>query len=390
MIKNLFFYFVFILTFSVHAQTELETIDLQTDLEFFQSNTGNIGVKSKSGDEKIPAKYTAIFVYPTGYLVSKKNKSNNYEVSYSYGFYSTTFKELLPLNFQSILPLSDNTFIVSRNSDGKYALLSNTLKTLIPYDYDLISPKSCDLYRVKKNNMFGFINSEGKIIIDFKYSFALSFTEDKAAVSQNDLVGFIDTKGKMIIPARFSTANSFHFNSATVYINNLSSCIDSIGELRFPFVFKSIEPIPNNQFLFETHPKYRGEFEKEVSRTAHLYKLNQWAPVVEYSNMDDEGLSDQTNQFNFKGIISKDKKIIGGEDFIEVIYLGEINKENYFAVQTLTEVEENDNWNFTLLNGKGEKIGTASHIELRFNSSKQQLEELVIENGEISWKKVTL
>lgn len=389
MIKKLFFSFLLFVSFSIVAQIELETIDLPSDLEFFKSNTGNIGIKSKSGEEKIPAKYTAIFAYSTGYLVSKKNKSNNYEISYSYGFYSSTFKEILPLSFQSILPLSDNTFIVSRNSDGKYALLSSSLKTIIPYEYDLISPKSCDLFRVKKNNLFGYINTEGKTVIENKYNFALSFSEDKAAVSQNDLVGFIDTKGKMIIPAHFSTANSFHYNSATVYINNLSSCIDSIGELRFPFIFKSIEAIPNSQFLFETHPKYRGEFEKEVSRTSHSFKLNQWAPIVEYSNIDDEGLSDQSNQFNFKGIISKDKKIIGGEDFIEVIYLGEINKENYFAVQTLTEVEENDNWNFTLLNGKGEKIGKANHIELRFNSSNQQIEELVIENGEVIWKKVS-
>jgi WG containing repeat len=390
MIKKLIYFFLLILSFSVYAQTELETIDLPNDLEFFNSNTGNIGIKSKSGEEKIPAKYNAIFAYSSGYLVSKKNKSNNYETTYSYGFYSLTFKEILPLAFQSILPLSDNSFIVSRNSDGKYAVFSSSLKTIIPYEYDFISPKSFDLYRVKKNNLFGFINSEGKLIIENKYNFALPFSEEKAAVSHNDLVGFIDTKGKMIIPARFSTANSFHYNSATVYINNLSSCIDSIGELRFPFVFKSIEPIPNNQFVFETHPKYRGEFEKEVARTAHSFKLNQWAPVVEYTNMDDEGISDQTNQFNFKGIISKDKKIIGGEDFIEVLYLGEINQQNYFAVQTLTEVEENDNWNFILLNGNGEQIGKANHIELRFNTVKQQIEELVIENGEAIWIKVQI
>ncbi|MFN5984745.1 MAG: WG repeat-containing protein [Fluviicola sp.] len=390
MIKKLFFSFFLFVSFSFVAQTELETIDLPSDLEFFKSNTGNIGLKSKSGDEKIPAKYNSIFVYSSGFLVCKKNKITSFETTYSYGFYSLTFKEILPLAFQSILPLSDNNFIVSRNSDGKYAVFSSSLKTIIPYEYESISPKSFDLYRVKKNNLFGFINNEGKLMIENKYSFALPFSEEKAAVSQNDLVGFIDLKGKMIIPARFSTANSFHYNSATVYINNLSSCIDSIGELRFPFVFKSIEPIPNSQFIFETHPKYRGEFEKEVARTAHSFKLNQWAPVVEYSNTDDDGLSDQTNQFNFKGIISKDKKIIGGEDFIEVLYLGEINQLNYFAVQTLTEVEDNDNWNFTLLNGKGEQIGKANHIELRFNSSKQQIEELVIENGEAIWIKVQI
>ncbi len=388
--KAIFTLFHLILCFTFTAQKALESCDLNSNLEFFKSNTGNIGIRTKEGKEKLAAKFQTILPYSNGYLVVKKNKSQQGELTYSSGFYSYSFQEILSISYVNILPLDNSTFIVSRNKDEKYGLVDLKNNLLFPYEYEYISAPSEGFYCAKKNGKYGYLNKSGDVKIDFIYTFALPFSEEKAAVSSEELVGFIDKKGKNVISAKFSTSNSFYNNSAEVFINNLSSTIDSVGQLRFPFVFSAIEIIENAQFVFETHPIYRGDFQKEIRTKSHSLKLNQWAPIVEYSNTDDEGITPQTNQFKFKGVVNKSKEIIGGEDFVEVIYLGQLNKLNYFAVQSLTEVEENDNWYFALMNETGQIVGTFNHLEIRFNAITNQLEELLIENGEVLWRELKL
>lgn len=52
-------------------------------------------------------------------------------------------------------------------------------------------------------NKFGFIDSTGKIVIDFLYDYAESFNEKMAAVKIEQKWGFIDIKGNMVIAPKY-------------------------------------------------------------------------------------------------------------------------------------------------------------------------------------------
>lgn len=66
------------------------------------------------------------------------------------------------------------------------------------------------LYPVKDNDdKWGYINSEGKVIIDFIYDHAGFFADGTAVVSINDRYGLIDLDGKTIIQPQYGYIGSF-------------------------------------------------------------------------------------------------------------------------------------------------------------------------------------
>ena len=65
----------------------------------------------------------------------------------------------------------------------------------------------CDwsnLVKVKRADLWGFINKEGREIIPCKYDIANSFSDGLAAVMCNNKWGFIDKDGKEVIPSRYT------------------------------------------------------------------------------------------------------------------------------------------------------------------------------------------
>lgn len=83
---------------------------------------------------------------------------------------------LIPLLFQNFLTLSQPTF------------------------------KFSDIYLpVKENNLWGYIDKAGKVIIKPQFQFVGKFGEDGFAIAQkNDKLGFIDEKGKTVVPFKYT------------------------------------------------------------------------------------------------------------------------------------------------------------------------------------------
>jgi hypothetical protein len=65
--------------------------------------------------------------------------------------------------------------------------------------YDIISPFICDLSLVKLNNKWGFINTNGEVVIELKYDNAWSFIDDFAKVGVNNKYGIINKRGELVI-----------------------------------------------------------------------------------------------------------------------------------------------------------------------------------------------
>ena len=96
-------------------------------------------------------------------------------------------------------------------------------------DLDYISPFNNDVAAIKKGNEWGFINQDGKLIIDFRNDLILTqidnatypiFSNDKCLIAhQKDGVlyyGYIDKTGETVIIPQFLNATNFNEGKAIV------------------------------------------------------------------------------------------------------------------------------------------------------------------------------
>jgi len=69
---------------------------------------------------------------------------------------------------------------------------------------------------VKRNGKWGFIDTSGEVMIDFRFDDALSFGGHLAAVRQGDYWGYVSLLGEVVIEPEFLLAKSFSGGSAPV------------------------------------------------------------------------------------------------------------------------------------------------------------------------------
>lgn len=94
-----------------------------------------------------------------------------------------------------------------------YHLISSKEKRIGKLNFDDAKAFTEDGYAaVCRDGKWGFVDSDGELVIDYTYEDAESFRNGLAAVYADGLWGYIDTDGKMIITPRFLAAT--HFSKA--------------------------------------------------------------------------------------------------------------------------------------------------------------------------------
>ena len=78
-----------------------------------------------------------------------------------------------------------------------------------------------DLWPVKQDKKWGYIDKTGRIIIPFKFDGAHDFSEGLAAVNIEEKTGYIDKTGKFVIQPRFISGFSFSEGLAVVLIRRI-------------------------------------------------------------------------------------------------------------------------------------------------------------------------
>ncbi len=93
------------------------------------------------------------------------------------------------------------------------------------------------LCQVLENDLTGFMNTKGEIVISCKYYDAKEFTEGLASVQleKNGKYGYIDRTGKTILPYHYSSAYPFYDGRALVSTDDGSFIIDKQGDIKATF-----------------------------------------------------------------------------------------------------------------------------------------------------------
>jgi len=99
---------------------------------------------------------------------------------------------------------------------------------------------------VKRNNLWGYINSEGKEMIHFQYDEASLFSDGIAFVQKNGKYGYINKSGIGIIPFEYDDAEILKNNMAVVMKGEKYGLISRSNANLIPFEFDELsEPAEN-------------------------------------------------------------------------------------------------------------------------------------------------
>jgi hypothetical protein len=90
------------------------------------------------------------------------------------------------------------------------------------------------LFPITENGLKGFINTEGKVIIEPKFKAIKSFSEGLAAARLPcGLYGFIDAQGEWMIPPQYDYALAFSEGLAVVFKDSKAFCVNKNGKNAF-------------------------------------------------------------------------------------------------------------------------------------------------------------
>lgn len=106
--------------------------------------------------------------------------------------------------------------------------------------YDSVGDFSEGLAYVRQNDMYGFVDKEGQVVIPIAFGYAHSFSEGLAPVHLNGENGYIDKTGQVIIPVQYDVAWSFREGLAGVRQNGKWGFIDKTGNIVIPIKYDNI------------------------------------------------------------------------------------------------------------------------------------------------------
>lgn len=122
------------------------------------------------------------------------------------------------------------------------AKAQDNYKTVIACQYDEANSFSEGLAGVKKNGLYGFINKEGEVVIDFQFEFILDFSEGLAAVVKRGDYGFINKKGELIIDYQYDGAENFSEGLAAINMGGMylgkDGYIDKTGQVVLDYNYR--------------------------------------------------------------------------------------------------------------------------------------------------------
>lgn len=131
--------------------------------------------------------------------------------------------------------------IIFTKIGNKYGFYNVSEHIEIPPIYDTVHNFCCDLARVKREHLYGYIDRYGKEVIPCQYYYADDFSEGRAVVSKykrGAKKSIIDASGKTVVPHIYKSINFFLNGRAEVSVDEIAyGYIDLNGKIIVPLEY---------------------------------------------------------------------------------------------------------------------------------------------------------
>lgn len=163
------------------------------------------GIVDEEGNLKLKVIFDSIGQFINGFA--------KIEIDGKYGLINEDLKVVLKPIYDEVRTPIKNAIIVKnymKNNRVQYGCLNTNMNLAAALDYDMIYLPNEDRMRIKKDNMWGFLDSDCNIIAKPQYKFANDFSEGLAKIEKKDgLVTYIDLSGKEIERKTFNDGIDF-------------------------------------------------------------------------------------------------------------------------------------------------------------------------------------
>ena len=129
--------------------------------------------------------------------------------------------------------------------DGQCGMIDRDGNQIVPCIYDDMEYPSCGRILAYKDNLFGYLDLQGRVRIPMQYLRAGSFSEDRAQVlvvidSFSSGCTYIDTTGRQLFPPVFDNAMPYSEGYAPVFRYQRWGLIDRDGREVLPIMYESM------------------------------------------------------------------------------------------------------------------------------------------------------
>ncbi|MGG9964415.1 WG repeat-containing protein [Ferruginibacter sp. SUN106] len=232
-------------------------------------NNGKTGCISIKGEIILEPVYDEIGVMSNGFLrlykdgaamiYNTRNRSfcnNKYEImgqffydgvaffkrNGKYGFIDTTFKEIIPPEYE----LVNDVFLdgLARvKKDGMSGYINKKNEVVIPISFDIEYDHKAGVLLLRKKLSSYLFTTSGNLITELPKDFKVTdgFYNGLARFTKGLGYGFIDQEGKVIIEAKYEILPQYHTGKIPARLNKLWGCIDREGKVIVPFIYADEE-----------------------------------------------------------------------------------------------------------------------------------------------------
>ena len=176
-------------------------------IEYFQyEKDGKMGFRDLDGNIVIEAKFDMAEMFSEGY--------SSVRVGNKHGFIDKKGEYILPLQAYEFLGSLHNGLASVRIND-KVGFINIKGQEIIKPQFDWVGDFSEGLCVVRNDNSeneigkYGYIDTTGKVVIDFQFQYATNFENGRAKFEMKNLWGAIDKTGKIIEPATHHYASGW-------------------------------------------------------------------------------------------------------------------------------------------------------------------------------------
>lgn len=214
-------------------------------IEITSSATNTSPPVSKNTLEESVLQTTTIAAHTTTTYTSEPNKISSLmlycdEKSQKYGYMDNKCNIVIPCIYSDALFFSEGLAAV-KAENGKWGFINTEGDVVIPFEYIQTGDFVNGYAPVQKKDKWGFIDSENNTVIPFIYLWALDFSEGLAAVRNEDGDwGFINNKNETVISFSYNGALYFINGLAPVLKNNLYGFIDRNEKLIIPYQYENV------------------------------------------------------------------------------------------------------------------------------------------------------
>src|SRR5690606_21793504 len=168
-------------------------------------------IRSQLEQGKKPDKYTSMGRFADGFV--------SVGVNGKYGFINANGREITPLKYDYIEPISEGTALVAiviptTSANREYAIRIVD-ELYVPHHTGVRYRPNSPVKKI--NRKYGFIDKNGQEIVPLKYDEAMSFSEGMAKVRVQDKWGFVDQTGREVISPKYESVGSFSDGLARIY-----------------------------------------------------------------------------------------------------------------------------------------------------------------------------